>query len=510
MYDNQINPITFSFTNATISGKKAEFEQIQKIRDYYYNELPKRLSETQREYIGLKSDDLEPSDNIVRDTIELTLERLSITGWEASHPSDQTQTDTQTQTESQKLEQAVQTIMQNNKMDSTQDDIYEAALRDGKCYIIVDYDTSVDQNGNPIKVGIDGVRFQIQEMATLENDAIIGVQLHKDKYGQPEFASHRYVDDKVISDNRGVPSVKTTHYLTIYYPDRKEKYIMDGTMASGLGQFQEAGWRKYKENPSDPWPIPFVDQNGNPLGIPVIEFSTPGGAIINQLFSLQDAINSNLVDTIAVDRLHGFPIAVAAGFNLDEFILSPGRGLSMTDPAAKFWRIEGASSENLHSTGKVYVEKIARKSKIPMHIYSPTTTPPTGESLKRMESPIINKCNRIIRNYTQSWVDIADMAIKMAIAGGGETGLLLDAQTGTIRPIWAKPYSVTVEEMNTEAAGLKAAGFPNEYIWENVYGLSPYEISKYQTYAEATQNKAVITAIDAINAVDENKEITNE
>ena len=97
------------------------------------------------------------------------------------------------------------------------------------------------------------------------------------------------------------------------------------------------------------------------------------------------------------------------------------------------------------------------------------------------------------------------MSIKLAKAFGGETGLLLDASKGTIIPIWAKPYSAAVEELATEAAAYKAAGLPDEYSWENVYGMSPQEVAKYQAIAQAKQNKTVTTAIDALNSIEENE-----
>lgn len=493
---------TFAFTNARLSGLIDDFKGLEKIREYYYNKQPNRLSEDQRNYLGLKPDDPEPRDNILYDTVSLIVERLEVTGWEASHPSDveSQDTDQSSLTESQKLEQAVQIIMQNNGIDSTQDDIYEAAIRDGRCYLIVDYD-----NSDPLRTGINGVKFHIEMAAVMDNNySIMGIQLHKDKYDNPQFASHRYITNDVVEDRQGVPVPNINHHLVIYYPDKKEHYIMDVKVADKLGVNQQAGWVKVQE---DDW----VDQNGNPLGIPVFEFSTPGGSAIDQLISLQDAINDNFSDIKAVDRLHGFPIIWGTGAKFDKLILSPGRGISTSDEQGRVGKIDASSSENLHATELVLLKKVARKAKIPLYSLYPSGQPWSGVALIQMEGPTINLCNRIIKNYTRTWQDIAVMSIKLAMAFGAETGLLLDALSGgTIKPIWAKPYQPTIEDLRNEAAAYKEAAFPDEYIWERVYGLSPQEVAKYQAIAQSRTNQTIVTAIDALNNIEEGESDGNQ
>lgn len=491
------NLALFAWLQAQTQDVIDELDFVSKIRDYYYSTQPDVLTPRQREYMGLKDGDEEPRDNFIDDTIQLISERLYVTGWQASHISE---------TESQKLNLAIQTIMENNDMDSTQDDVYTSALRDGCSFIIVDYDTS--------KAGLEGVRFQVLPSAYINydngNEQIMGVRLHKDTYGKVTFASNRYVDYDITNDGPINKDIKINQFLTIYNPDKIERYIMRGAVQDSVNSdFAQAGWERYTENPGDPWPIPWTTNGqagGEPLGVPVFEFETPDGSVINRsLLSIQDAVNRNFSDTIALDYLHGFALLVITGVALDDDeVLSPGRVINIQDNEASVNRIAGESSSNLHETKRTYIQSVARKTTIPIHLIFPTSTPPTGESLKRMESRIINRCLRIQRNYGKAWINIAEMSLKLALVFGGETGLLLDAiNQGSVNPIWAKPYSATVEENATEAAAYKASGLPDEYGWAEVWGLTPQEIAKYSALKQSATNQAVVSAVSALQQVEQ-------
>lgn len=85
-------------------------------------------------------------------------------------------------------------------------------------------------------------------------------------------------------------------YLDVYYANRIEKYLYDGRE-----------WLKRKDTPDETWPIAWVDDQGLPLGVPLIEFTIGESDLANGAVQIQSDLNEALLDQLAVSRTQGFP-----------------------------------------------------------------------------------------------------------------------------------------------------------------------------------------------------------
>lgn len=89
---------------------------------------------------------------------------------------------------------------------------------------------------------------------------------------------------------------KDLHCLDVYYPDRIEKYA----------RLSEKKWEPRKDTEDEAWPIAWVDDGGEPLGIALIEY-TIGKSDIEDGLQLGRDLNESLLDIIAGSRTQGWP-----------------------------------------------------------------------------------------------------------------------------------------------------------------------------------------------------------
>ena len=152
-------------------------------------------------------------------------------------------------------------------MDAKQRRVHEATLRDSESFVIVDWDNArnlprftphLRYTGGG--VGGDGMGCR----AFYRND---------DPDQELLYVTKRWYDVRY-----GPAGRESTPRLTIYYPDRIERY----SGAPGAEkQYGEAG---------QPWPIPWLHKDGTPMGIPVAHFRSSAGMEAREAFPLQNAI----------------------------------------------------------------------------------------------------------------------------------------------------------------------------------------------------------------------------
>lgn len=89
------------------------------------------------------------------------------------------------------------------------------------------------------------------------------------------------------------------NYLDLYYPDKIEKY-------SKSRENDKAEWKPRTDAPDEPWPLPWVNETGEPLGIAIIEFNI-GSSDIADAIQIAKDMNEALLDMLATSRSQGWP-----------------------------------------------------------------------------------------------------------------------------------------------------------------------------------------------------------
>jgi hypothetical protein len=374
---------------------------VRTCRDYAKGEHPTYLTDRQKEFVGLKAKDADYlyAHNMCQLVIDAVTERLNVEQFglveerEISADADPSAW--------------ASTWWEANRMDAGQDDVYGAALRDGKAYLIVDWDADELKprwSMNEVFDGTSGVRYQ--------SDPDTGAVLYAVKKWQ--------VYDPYNSENNG----RTR--MTLYFPDRVEKYITTKDSNQGIGGTR---WESYTDAQGEPWPIPWLDRDGAPLGMPVFEFANPEGSEIAQLLPIQDMLNKADLDLIAATDSSGFRILFVAGVppqigtsgEESGLTLSPGRLLRFTDSAAKLGAVEAADPGAMIASSKYWIETAAAITRTPQYLFHPQgAEQPSGESLKQQEIGLVFKCERRQQVWGNVWENVVELSRKLYnLYGGG-------------------------------------------------------------------------------------------
>lgn len=455
-------------------------------RDYFAGDVDLPLTDRQLLYLGYKKNDNPFAMNFCRIVVKAVCERLIVKGFDSA---DKIFSDWATK------------FWQVNRMDAVSIDVDLDAVRDGEMFVIVSWDT--DQ----------------KRLIFTPHERYTDPQVEGTGYGcraiypdddpkQPmQCAVKRWTETQNIDAKR-----QTRQRMTVYYPDRLERYAM------GPG----GEWVSFQED-GQPFPTPWKDRNGKPLGIPVVHFRNSGG--ISELWDaipLQDAIHKSTLDLLAAQDTAGFPLLIARGFNLttDGAIpandgsnllkLAPGSWIGTPDPAQDVQRLEGANLEQMLKVVDSLIIKLAQVTDTPVSRFQVTGQIAAAETQKQYDAPLLNKVRNRQIAFGDAWEDCFYIARKLANLFGG-AGL---NEESLIETQW-EPAEARDETAEIERLAIKAdkLGIPKRQIWKEagytddqiVSMLAEPEIAQGRTSAELqalelAQAKAAMTLPEVLNA----------
>lgn len=166
-----------------------------------------------------------------------------------------------------KLSKEIQHWLGDQTWSLIERELYSAAVRDGTAFVLTTW-----ENGAP--------KFTVREAY----NGVCGAHVVEEDE-KPIYAWNYWQFDGIS-------------FVDFYYPERIEKYI------KGSGERDE--WQPRTDAPDEPWPLLWVDDNGQPLGIAITEFSIGGSDIADALQIGRD-MNEAILDLIATSRTQGWP-----------------------------------------------------------------------------------------------------------------------------------------------------------------------------------------------------------
>lgn len=471
----------FIHLQALVDRQRAEHSKIKAYRDYYKGDHPILLTARQKEFLGelLGDDAFTFCHNVVKSIVDTLRERLSVQGFTvngagAAVEGEETTPDGQ-------LATTLWDWWTENRMDSKQIRLYRRAIRDGRSYVMVDYD---QDKGRP--------RFTLHKV----DDGNVGVSYHRDP-SNPDvvlFANRYFYTYNPLSPGATGRLRKTT-----YLPDQIRKYIQDAG--------QPEGWRPIQDDGDPGWPIPWTDRRGEPLGVALIEFENPGGSEIEQVLGLQNGLNKSWLDLIAAADAAGFPILAAEYDELDEapppgleedddlegddeFRVGPGRVLEIF--GGRMNRIQPGDLQQLIDVIWTLTAAISGVSRTPQYYLRPVggSEVPSGEALKQLESGLVKRAQERQLLFGQAWEDVFQMAMRINAAFGSGTRL---NEQPTLATDWADPEVRNEATEATVAETHDRLEVPKDAVWARL-GYTPEQIAgfKKQKRSERLQDVAAI------------------
>lgn len=244
----------------------------------------------------------------------------------------------------------------------------------------------------------------------------------------------------------GIKSKPPTR-VNLYYPDRIEKYI---STPNSKGN-QRKDWKRYSDEGDTEWPV------ANPFGeIPVFHYRTGtpyGDPEHRAAYGPQDAINKLIITHAATIDYHGFPqryLLSEAGNQSDELadfdtsddinrFEDTGHDSTLRAGPGEVWWLNGVKQAGQFNPPDpqvflapldVYIRMMAQVTSTPLHYFDPQTytrLPPSGESIRAAEVPLLKKVRRRQISYGSTHRDVLRFALKCA-SWDGEGGRFDDAQ----------------------------------------------------------------------------------
>jgi len=252
--------------------------------------------------------------------------------------------------------------------------------------------------------------------------------------------------------------------VTLYFPDRVEKYINKSTATvrtqQGQGRYQGVdAWEPITDEDNEPWPIP------HPYGVvPVVHFPyNAGGDVFGTsrmapAIPLQKAINTfwcllvGAADMAAIPQKYIFGVTSPAG----GWQSGPDRVWEADEsgPDVKLGSFETADIEKLIASIKLGVERVATNTKTPLYMLQGTQEPPAGVAVKAVEGPLVADAKTTQVSFGNRWED----AMRLAVAV--KRNVAVSQVKGRIEPIW-EPVEFKNEKEEAEVVKiLGEAGLP--------------------------------------------------
>lgn len=469
----------FLHVQSLIARQENDAALVRLLREYYDGEHPVMLTGRQQEFLGALLADGMPTfaHNLIKSVLDTLRERLSVTGISAGDDEDETATAIAAQ---------LWQWFERSRLTAEQIRLYRRALRDGKTYVMVDFDATTSRP-----------RFTLHHVDAGEQAP--GVLFHRDPEDENRVLfAVRYWYQAVDPLKPGQAGKERK---TVYLPGEIRKYIRG----------QAGNWEMVQDDGDPTWPLPWVDRRGQPLGIPLVEFANPGGSEVVQILGLQNALNKAWLDLIAAADTNGFPVLAfeydttrlgpsAGGTSdadkegADEIRFSPGRVVEIDDGVIH--RVEAANPMPMIEVLNRIEQAISGVSRTPVYYLRPVGggEVPSGEALKQLESGLVRRAEERQLVFGQSWQDVFALAYRVNNTFGA---MLPDVPELDITITWQDANVRNEQAEVAVAEGHGRLGVPQEELWRRI-GYTPEQIEQFKAADIARQREQVAAVAAAM------------
>lgn len=422
-------------------------------RDYFEGDHDVPLTERQKEFLGFNADDERFAINYCRTVIAAVVDRLLVQAFDST---------------SEELAGWAWEAWQANRMDALQREVHEMAVRDGEAFVMVDWD------GDEM-----AVRFVPHPRYTSPEEGGTGFGMkafyaNGEGRGRMTHASKRWTETEMGENGKRV----TRQRLTEYWPNEVRRYRMES-----VGR--EVKWQEIKR-------IPWVDANGQPLGIPVVHFRNPGGrSDLWDAIPIQDAINKAALDLLATADANGYRILFTRGFypttdglapesdGGNYLEIYPGCILGHPDPQAALDSLPGADLGPMIELMDSLILKLAQVTDTPTSRFQLTRQVAAEGTLKQQEEPLLAKVRTRQTIFGNGWENAMYAGRRLAVHFGPAA-----VAEGRVEAQWAEA-GTRDEKAHLEMLKLKAElGVPAEQLWAEM-GYDQEQIAEMRAMAGA-------------------------
>lgn len=369
------------------------------------------------------------SDNLMPTVAETVKDRLILEGFTIPSANETVNPESSTQTQ-------LDEVWRRNRLTVRAKEVHLDALIDGDAYLIV----WPDAEGIPVFYPNRG--------------SAVVTEYDDEQPGYIVRAAKAWAD----TDKR--------YRLTLYFRDRLEKYVTQNKV-DGLPDRATAFVRYIVD--AEPWPLP------NPYEkVPVFHFGNRAGigclgiSELREGIPVQDALNKSIADMLVASEFYGFPQRWATGLEETEgmskaqikerFAVVSGGIFGSTSKEAAFGTFAQSDISKYIEIVENFKKDLALVTRTPLHFFNLHSTPPSGESLRVAEAPLMSK----VKDKTDAWGGVWSDAMRFAL-------IIANAGEHEPEPKWAntatRDESGEVERASTKHRELKV---PTEVLWREL------------------------------------------
>lgn len=469
----------------SLAADESDYQRdLIKARDYHVGAQFVALTERLREFLGGDTGDTSQDANRLRVNVTRIIttavtERILVSGFDSNEQGvaqpvlDETGAP-KTDADGAPLTETVKPIAawawqvwQANRMDAKQARVHIATCRDSESFVIVDWDNAARRpRFTP------HLRF-VDQSVTSSTGADVGEGCRAFYQNDDEDQQLLYVTKRWTEVFTAGGQRQQRQRLTIYYPDRIEKY-------SGFS----GAWQAFRDEGDTAWPIPWVDRAGAPLGIPVAHFRSSAGMEAREAWPAQNAINYLAVLELTAADMTAFRILVAIGWNPVNaagapLTIAPGTWVGTVNKDGKVQDIPPADIAPISNLIEGWVFRAAMVTDTPISRFITTKAVSAEGTQKQQDGPLVNKVRNRQGELGNGWEDCMRIGVRLANTfGAGD----LD-EMALIYAKW-EPAEARDEGAQLDAAVKKQdLGVPVEQVWAEL-GYSQEKIAQWQKTQE--------------------------
>ncbi len=268
-------------------------------------------------------------------------------------------------------------------------------------------------------------------------------------------------------------------YLTLYYPDRIEKYISKEQTQKDSHPTTEKDFEpRAVDGEAFPLPNPYKK-------VPVYQFTFDselddhGQSLLTDVIPLNDALNKSYADIFVAQEYNSMRQRYVSGIRAEEdeetaTKIEPYKADDATwiaeDPETKFGQFPDSDLESMLKVKGETVRDIALVSGIPPSYFNLETSDfPSGEALRKIEARFTAIIQDSQRSFGETWGKV--MAFALEIEGG--TAAEIEAQ-------WSDAAPVSETEQLDNAMKKKNLGWSIAQIQRD-FGLTDKQIADMAT-----------------------------
>jgi hypothetical protein len=398
-----------SISESWIAEQNVMARRVARYRRYYDGDHDMPLTTEMKELLRIQDSDDGLAINLMPTVVDTMADRCIVKSIEGVDPTpesavtDQSATPEAAANGPSKSSRWAQEIQELTRFDVIQGDVHQGAIRDGNTYLMVGWDNDKKQVCFYVEPAFDGVSGMLM--------------IYRSRNSATPYAAVKVwqVEGETAPDST---VVETKTRCNVYYPDRIEKYIANGSEDFG----------PYLEDDRDTHIYPWTMGEGSSeaIGLPVVPFRNGGRenygiSEMRNAIPPQNALNRFNYSAVMTAELTAFPIYLEVGFDRGTTKVTPGMVVRVPvvskDSHFEYKKIEGSSVEPILAMIDSQRKMIAEITRTPT-LDLMGSDDSSGESLKQREIGLLGKVRRFTTRAGGSWEQVFDLAWRVQQAFG--------------------------------------------------------------------------------------------